>query len=125
IFGLALDRQANRLDFPTLGRPTIPTSASILSSKIKCLDCPVSPFSENRGAWFVDVAKVALPLPPLPPRATSNVSPGSTKSPKGSPVSASQTIVPQGTSIIKSSPSLPDWFALRPSSPDCALNCVL
>ena len=72
----------NNVDFPTLGKPTKPTSASNLSSRVRIFFSPGSPFSATLGVLLVGDLKQALPLPPLPPLATTNSLPSSFKSHK-------------------------------------------
>ena len=64
----ALSREIS-VDLPTLGKPTKPTSASNFSSSRKSSTTPGVPGSALRGAWWVEVAKRALPRPPRPPLA--------------------------------------------------------
>src|SRR5699024_10321209 len=63
------------------------------------------------------LAKCWFPFPPLPPLATTALSPSSFKSAITSPVASSLIIVPGGTLRIKSSPFLPAFLFLLPSSP--------
>ena len=44
-----------------------------LSSRRRFRSWPGLPGSHSRGAWFVELAKARLPLPPLPPRQTSDL----------------------------------------------------
>ena len=60
------------------------------------------------------MAKCWFPFPPLPPLATTALSPSSFKSAITRPVASSLIIVPGGTLRIKSSPFLPAFlFLLR------------
>ena len=67
IFGFALDILEINVLFPTLGRPTSPTSASNFNSTFRTLFSPGSPFSAKLGAGLLWVLKAVLPRPPLPP----------------------------------------------------------
>jgi len=100
-----------RVDFPALGRPTMPTSARSLSSIFRVSVSPGSPGWANRGVRFVDDLNRVFPWPPLPPFAIIKGSPALTKSFIRSPVSALKTRVPRGISILRSSPFLP-FFCL-------------
>src|SRR3712207_9223319 len=71
---LALDMTERRVDLPALGRPTRPTSATILSSRRSLRSSPFSPSSALRGAWRMDDLKWALPNPPQPPRSEEHTS---------------------------------------------------
>ena len=66
---LALDTCDKIVDFPTLGIPTKPTSASIFNSTLILRSSPGSPCSDMSGAGLSGVANALLPLPPLPPYA--------------------------------------------------------
>ena len=68
------------VDLPTLGNPTSPTSAISFRLSDSSNTSPGCPGSTRRGAWFVDVAKRALPRPPMPPAATLTLWPGTLKS---------------------------------------------
>jgi len=57
ILGVAAVIFESSVDFPALGSPTIPTSAIILSSRVKRLSSPGSPGSAMRGVLRVEVAK--------------------------------------------------------------------
>ena len=67
ILGFEDDTLEIKVDLPTLGIPTNPTSASSFNSTFIFLTSPGSPFSANAGAGFERVAKAILPRPPLPP----------------------------------------------------------
>ena len=64
---------AKKVDFPTLGNPSNPTSANSFNSSINSFSSPFSPSSENLGACLVAVAKWEFPLPPRPPFNTNSV----------------------------------------------------
>ena len=76
ILGRAAEQRESSVLLPALGMPTRPTSAMSLSSRRRFRSWPGLPGSNSRGAWFVEVAKALLPLPPLPPRQTSTFIPG-------------------------------------------------
>ncbi len=113
-----------RVDLPALGNPTKPTSASNLSSRRIHFSSPGSPFSAIDGALCMAVAKRALPLPPLPPRAMTASCPAAVKSAMVSPLSSSITNVPAGTLTTRSSPRAPCWFLPSPCCPRSALKCL-
>ena len=113
------------MDFPTLGKPTNPTSAMTLSSTRIFLSSPGSPFSAILGAGFLEVAKRKFPLPPTPPLAIIACCPCAVKSASMFPVSSSYTVVPGGTGTIKGSAFLPCLLLLIPFSPRSALKCRL
>ena len=96
-FGLAEEREEIRVDLPALGKPIIPTSAISLSSSRSCLVSPSKPGSACSGARLRLLRKCLLPKPPLPPAATTKVSPSVVRSPTYSPVEPSVISVPQGT----------------------------
>src|SRR5437763_1289482 len=85
-----------RVLFPALGNPTRATSAMSRSSTSSQRSSPGSPCSANDGARRRLVRKRALPRPPRPPRAASQVSPSCTRSAMTVP-SFSLTVVPSGT----------------------------
>ena len=64
----------NNVDFPTLGKPTKPTSANIFNSNFKSFSSPGKPFSQICGAVIRALANEAFPRPPLPPNATTTSS---------------------------------------------------
>ena len=80
--------------FPTLGKPTKPTSARSFNSTFISRSSPGSPFSEKLGAVFACVLKAVLPRPPLPPCATTKEESFPFKSAKTRPVSISVITVP-------------------------------
>jgi hypothetical protein len=82
---------------PAFGRPSSPTSAITRISSRSRRFSPGSPGIALRGARLVLDLKRVLPQPPLPPRATSTVSPACSRSPSCSWVSSSITVVPTGT----------------------------
>src|SRR6185295_12637269 len=104
ILGRAAESRETRVDLPAFGKPTTPTSASSFSSRWIQRSSPARPRSARRGARLVDVAKRALPRPPLAPRATTRRWPRSTRSPRGAPPSRSETVVPRGTRRTVSAP---------------------
>ncbi len=105
--------------------PISPTSARSLSSSRSQRSSPGAPRSARRGPWRVDVAKLAFPRPPSPPRATITRCPGSVRSPSRSLVAASRTTVPGGTKTSSSSPRAPVWFFPLPWAPRPALKWAL
>lgn len=66
ILGFAFETIDSNVDLPTLGKPTKPTSANNLSSKVTSSSSPGSPFSLKSGAGLRGVAKRELPRPPRP-----------------------------------------------------------
>ena len=90
------------VDLPTEGRPTL-----IL------------------GAGFSCVEKALLPLPPLPPWATTNLSPGTNKSAITKPLSKLVTVVPIGTFITTSSALAPFLLEPCPLVPLLPLICFI
>ena len=62
----------NKVDLPTLGKPTKPTSANNFNSSISLFLSPGKPFSAIFGTRLIADLKQALPLPPRPPLATTN-----------------------------------------------------
>ena len=108
---------ARRLDFPTLGKPTSPTSAIIFSSRIIFLSLAAPPASAKLGACLTEFLKLVLPLPPLPPLAATKLSPSSLRSLITRPVSSSMTTVPTGTLMMRSWPFFPKHFFFMPSWP--------
>ena len=109
------------MDFPALGNPTSPTSASTLSSRINHPSCPSSPGCAYLGVCCVADLKLLFPSPPRPPLQRIFSSPGSIMSNSTSPVSPSFTTVPTGTSRTMSLPCLPLQSAAPPCSPFSAL----
>ena len=63
------------VDFPALGNPTRPTSASSFNSRRSCFCSPSSPGSMRRGARLVDETNRALPRPPRPPAPRARAGP--------------------------------------------------
>ena len=80
--GRAALRREIKVDLPTLGKPTNPTSASNFSSNRKSSTTPGVPGSALRGAWWVEVAKRALPRPPRPPLGSDHFQARRVKIPK-------------------------------------------
>ena len=107
---------------PALGMPTRPTSAINFSSSRTVRISPGSPGVDCRGARLVAVLKRLLPLPPLPPRATTTWSPSLARSFKTWPCSASMITVPGGTAIVISLPEAPWQLAPVPCSPGSAFH---
>ena len=97
----------SNVDFPTLGKPTKPTSASNFNSSVKTLSSAGIPGSAKCGACLVGVQNLQFPLPPFPPLAMTKVSSLCERSAITLLLSKSLTIVPIGTLMYKSSPSLP------------------
>src|SRR3954454_6311268 len=113
-----------RLDFPALGKPTSPTSATTLSSRTTVRSSPGSPRSAKPGAFRLAEASAALPRPPFPPAATTISVPGPMRSPRTAPRS-SVTTVPSGTCSTRSSPCAPLRLAPAPCPPFEARRCGL
>src|SRR5215472_5397177 len=74
-------------DLPALGNPTRPASATVLSSSTRVSSAPGSPRKAKPGALRLGVANAALPSPPRPPRAATNLVPAPTRSASSSPSS--------------------------------------
>ncbi|MPM75514.1 hypothetical protein SDC9_122507 [bioreactor metagenome] len=108
------------MDLPTLGNPNNPTSAIILSSNIIHFSSPSVPDLAKFGACLTAFAKLWFPFPPLPPLATTALSPSSFKSAIILLVASSLIIVPAGTFKTKSSPFFPACLFLLPSPPGVA-----
>src|SRR5207244_3159616 len=108
--------------FPAFGKPTSAASAISFSSSCNHRSSPYSPCSAKLGARRAFDKNRALPRPPRPPRAASQVSPWCTRSASSSP-SSERTTVPSGTSTTRSAPPLPCNFWPRPWVPDPALRC--
>ena len=89
--GRAADTAEMRVDFPALGKPTRPTSASKRSSSMSVRSSPGIPGCAKRGARFVEVAKKALPFPPFPPFAAITSAFGVFRSASSSPDSSAFT----------------------------------
>ena len=66
-FGRADEITDSKVDFPTDGKPTSPTSANTFNSSSIFRSCPGSPFSAISGAGFRGEAKRIFPRPPRPP----------------------------------------------------------
>jgi len=123
--GCAAEMMASKVDLPAFGTPRMPTSDSSFRSRTSLASWPFCPLCAIRGAWLVDVAKRAFPLPPRPPRATTNVSPASVRSPtraRSPPSLLDRTSVPTGTRITKSFPRRPCLSEPRPCCPRSALQ---
>ena len=71
---------ANKLDFPALGNPIIPTSAIVFNCSQIVNSSPIVPFVNFFGALFVEDLNLVFPKPPFPPIATTNSSFSSLKS---------------------------------------------
>src|SRR5262249_15915178 len=99
-----------------------PTSAISLSSSSRTRFSPGRPGPNWRGERLVLDLNRWLPHPPLPPRATSSVSPSWIRSPKTSPLSPSRTAVPTGQGTYRSSPPRPGQSLLPPGPPCFALK---
>src|SRR6267143_1976963 len=97
-----------KVDFPALGSPSRPTSASTFSSSLRARCSPGSPGVALRGARLVLDLKLTLPRPPLPPRASNATCSCTARSATVSPVSAFVITMP--------SPPLPAWTSMRASS---------
>ena len=108
------------VDFQAFGRPTIPTSATNLSSIWTLYSSPRSQSSAKAGACRVADVKCAFPYPPRPHRHKRCLCPENTKSQRMSPVFTSFTIVPTGTFTIRSSHHLPVISFVPPRSPSSA-----
>ena len=116
MIGLASLTTEIRVDFPTFGKPSRPTSARSLSSRLISHSSPGMPSLANLGVWRVGVAKCTFPKPPLPPCAATNSSVPDISA-MILPVVTSLMTVPFGTSIIRSSPFFPLQREPRPSAP--------
>src|SRR5580692_840801 len=103
-------------DLPALGKPTSPTSATVFSSRMRSRCCPGSPLSAKPGALRRGLARAALPRPPRPPAAATNLVPTPTRSASTSP-SAVLTSVPFGTAMIRSGPLAPVRLEPSPCRP--------
>ena len=73
----------------------------------------------------MELLKVALPRPPLPPSKRRTSCSWSSNSQISSPDSISLTSVPIGTLRIQVSPPFPFWSLPRPGSPFLAFQCFL
>ena len=93
-------------DFPALGNPIRPISATLFSSRISVRSSPGSPLSAKPGALRLREAKPEFPRPPLPPCAATNRVPTPMRSARTFPA-ASFTTVPLGTERMRSPPSPP------------------
>lgn len=122
MFGLAAEIADTSEDFPADGNPTRPTSATVLSSKVRSRDCPFSPRSAKPGALRTREASAALPKPPRPPAAASKRVPAPTRSASSRPFS-SNTTVPSGTFTSKSAPAAPSRLLPIPCLPEAAVRC--
>src|SRR3954454_11470446 len=109
-------------DLPALGKPTSPTSATLLSSRTRSRFSPGSPSKANPGALRRVEASAALPRPPRPPCAATNRLPAPVRSASTSP-SSSSTTVPSGTRSSRSSPSAPLRLLPAPCLPLPAFWC--
>src|SRR3546814_20605268 len=69
-----------KVDFPALGRPTSPTSASSFSRSHTHISSPGQPMPCWRGARLVLVLWLALPRPPSPPPSSTSRCPALTTS---------------------------------------------
>jgi len=91
-----------RVDFPALGTPMIPISATSFSSRNKSCSSGISPSSANAGACLVELVKWAFQKPPLQPEAISTFIPFVLISTISSIVSLFRTSVQTGTFKIRS-----------------------
>src|ERR1017187_3448723 len=66
-------------DFPALGKPTSPTSATVFSSRMRSRCWPGSPLRANPGALRRGLARAALPSPPPPPAAGTHLLAGAAR----------------------------------------------
>src|SRR5215469_8354182 len=103
-------------DLPALGNPTRPASATVLSSSTRVCSAPGSPRKAKPGALRLGVASAALPSPPRPPWAATNLVPAPIRSASTSPSSV-VTTVPSGTGTTRSPPSAPLRFEPEPCLP--------
>ena len=108
------------VDFPTLGKPTRPTSAMTLSSNCTHSSAPGCPGCAYLGTCMVDVAKCIFPRPPLPPLKMTSLWLSPDMSAMTFPVSKSLSTVPSGTFTIRSSASAPWQRFFPPSRPSFA-----
>ena len=111
------------VDLPTLGKPTIATSAISLSSSRSQRSSPCSPCSANDGARRLLLRNRALPRPPSPAWAASHRSPWWRRSPSGSRLSWSSTTVPSGTLTSRSVPRAPWRLLPLPWVPFSPFRC--
>ena len=114
-----------KVDFPALGNPTKPTSASDFNSNLNDRISPLKPGVDFLGALFVEDLNLAFPCPPSPPLAIKYSFVSSTQSNNSSLVTSSYMTVPFGTLMIRSSPADPDLFLPEPLSPFFASNIFL
>ncbi len=123
--GLADEIAEINVDLPAFGKPTSPTSAINLSSRITLDSSPGKPGSAYLGVRFVGVAKLLLPLPPFPPFATIACFPSLSRSKRILLSMLLFIIVPTGTLMITSVPFLPSLSELPPGSPFPAMYFLL
>src|SRR5215468_427867 len=93
-----------------------PASAKVFSSSVSERSTPGSPRRANPGALRRGEASAALPSPPRPPWAATNLVPAPTRSASTSP-SPAFTTVPSGTRTTRSAPSAPLRFEPDPCLP--------
>ena len=93
-------------DLPALGKPIRPTSATVFNSRTTSRLTPGSPRRAKPGARRLVEARAALPNPPRPPSAITNLVPAPTKSARTVP-SLRETTVPSGTGSSRSGPNAP------------------
>src|SRR3954470_4577246 len=122
IFGRAADIAEISEDLPADGKPTRPTSATLLSSMTASNASPGSPSRANPGALRRGLASAALPRPPLPPCASTTRVPAPIRSTICRP-SGVLTTVPSGTCSTRSSPRAPFRLLPAPGRPLPAFWC--
>lgn len=64
---LGADTRLMIVDLPTFGKPTRPTSAKSLSSRVIQRSSPFSPFSAKAGARWVELTKARVAASAAPP----------------------------------------------------------
>ena len=117
--------QDNKVDFPTFGKPTKPTSAITLSSSRTSSSNASCPGCAYFGACMEEVAKCWLPSPPFPPVKIICLLFSPDISAITLSVVASRIMVPAGTWMTRSSPFFPWQFRFFPSSPFSAAHLCL
>src|SRR5215210_2009928 len=109
-------------DLPADGKPTRPTSATLLSSMTASKASPGSPRRAKPGALRRGLARAALPSPPLPPWARTTRVPTPMRSAITRP-SGVLTTLPSGTRSTRSWPRAPLRLLPAPGLPLPAFWC--
>mmetsp|Transcript_30730 Transcript_30730/g.99392 ORF Transcript_30730/g.99392 Transcript_30730/m.99392 type:complete len:213 (-) Transcript_30730:98-736(-) len=135
ICGSALEIAASNEDFPALGKPTSPMSATSLSVRRMVACSPGMPSSASLELCNRPARKATFPRPPVPPPATSASSPSRRRSASrvGLALSTSATgtsarvggpkhctVVPHGTVMMASRPRRPFIWLPLPCAPEPA-----